>query len=51
MSIPLNTSQMHIPLAGQIMDQSYERSCQTFRWDRIFAQFSRVETDKFEKSN
>lgn len=49
--IPLNTLQMHILLAGQIAGQSYGRSCQTFQWHRIFAQFSRVETDKFEESN
>lgn len=40
---------MHILSVAQLMGPIYEKSRQTYRLDRIFAQFSRVETNKLEK--
>lgn len=42
---------MHSLWAVQPTAQIYGISCRTFQWHRIFAQFSRVETDKNQINN
>lgn len=44
-----DTWQMHSLLLAQLVGRICGRSCRTFRFDRIFAQFSIVETDWSEK--